>query len=291
MKRFLILLCSLTLVLAVTMSASAEPVIITFDEEEISANCPPQGFGDLITDQYLGLGVEWIVDPISEQPHNEVTRGECFNQPFDIGSNNQILWYNGTTVEGNIQLDFLADSLAFDYRKPASDDQVQVKLYNGLNVVYDSGVFWAHGYWQTFVYNATDPSGYFDRIQMYGPENKKFVIDNLEVEPVPVIVPPVIERIRGVKEPGKVIRINGSGFGDMQGNSEVHIGPKVYGPGHTKIKLWTDTQIRVKLLNYTCAWFNGNDYRRRKIWVMVGGEDGVSSNVKGIKVLKPDTCP
>jgi hypothetical protein len=102
---------------------------------------------------------------------------------------------------------------------------------------------------------------------------------------------PIIDKIRGVKEPGRVIRIIGSGFGEPQGNSEVHIGPKVYGPGDTKIKLWTDTEIKVKLLNYKCAWFKGNDFRRRKIWVMVGGEDGLSSNVKSIKVFKPDTCP
>jgi hypothetical protein len=76
-----------------------------------------------------------------------------------------------------------------------------------------------------------------------------------------------------------------------KGDSEVHIGPKVYGPHHRKIKLWTDTMIKVKLPNYKCEWFKGNDYRRRKIWVMVGGENGVPSNVKSIKVFKPDTCP
>ncbi len=101
----------------------------------------------------------------------------------------------------------------------------------------------------------------------------------------------IIDKIRGTKEPGKIIRIIGSGFGEPQGDSEVHIGPKVYGPGHRKIKLWTDTKIKVKLPNYKCEWFKGNDYRRRKIWVVVGGEDGVSSNVKSIKVFKPDTCP
>jgi hypothetical protein len=182
MKKSLILLCALTLAVGMTMSASAELVTITFDEEGISAGgCPPQGSGDLITDQYADWGVEWIVDPDTEQPHNEVTRGECFNNAFDIGSDNQILWYNGNPVEGNIQLSFLANHLAFDYRKPSDTDPAQVKLYNGLIEVYDSGVFSAIGEWQTFTYNAADPSGYFDRIQMYSPENKKFVIDNVEV--------------------------------------------------------------------------------------------------------------
>jgi PKD repeat protein len=105
---------------------------------------------------------------------------------------------------------------------------------------------------------------------------------------------PIIDKIRGTKEPGKVIRIIGSGFDEPQGDSEVHIGPKVYGPNHTKIRLWTDTMIKVKLPNYKCAWFKGNDYRRRKIRVVVKSspqDEGISSNVKSIKVFKPSTCP
>jgi hypothetical protein len=99
---------------------------------------------------------------------------------------------------------------------------------------------------------------------------------------------PIIDKILGVKEPGGIIRIIGQNFGETQGNSEVHIGPKFYGPGHSKIKLWTDTKIKVKLPNYKCEWFNGQDFRYRKIWVTV---DGIDSNKKKIKVLKPDTCP
>jgi PKD repeat protein len=104
---------------------------------------------------------------------------------------------------------------------------------------------------------------------------------------------PIIDKIRGTKEPGKIIRIIGSGFGEPQGDSEVHIGPKVYGPGHRKIKLWTDTKIKVRLPNYKCEWFKGNDYRRRKIWVVKASpeDERVPSNVKRIKVFKPDTCP
>ena len=292
MKKFLIFLCSLTLVLAVTMSASAGLVTITFDEEGISANCPPQGAGDLITDQYntapMDWGVNWIVtgtDPYTDNT-NEVTRGECFNNTFPDTGHDQILWYNSeySGLKGEIQLDFLANHLAFDYRRPAQARDVYVTLYNGdVEVWATDPPLTADAYWQTFEHDAVDPSGYFDRILMNS--THKFVIDNLEVNPL------VIDKVRGVKEPGEKIRIIGSGFGEPQAESEVHIGPKVYGPGHTKIKLWTDTMIKVKLPNYKCAWFKGNDYRRRKIWVMVGGEGGVSSNVKGIKVFKPDTCP
>jgi hypothetical protein len=283
MKKFLILLCALSLVLAVTMSARAALVTITFDEEGISANCPPQGSGDLITIQYLDLGVEWIVDPITEQPHNEVTRGECFNQQFDIGSENQVLWINGSPVEGNIELDLLAGALVFDYRKPSgtASDPVQVKLYNGLAEVYDSGIFSAIGEWQTFTYNATDSSGSFDRIVMSS--THKFVIDNLVLNRVLFI-----DKVKPRRcYPGQIIRIIGSGFGQLQGESHVHIGPKVYGPGHTKIKLWTGTEIKVELPNYNCEWFKGNDYKGRNIWVTVGGTD---SNKKRLRVIGPEPC-
>jgi hypothetical protein len=195
MKKLFVLLCVFTLVVGLTMSARAALVRITFDEDGINAYIDgvtsthllddgvtvvyDQGDGDLVTDQYASLGVNWIVDP--NTTYNEVTMGEMFNNEFDIGSDNQVLWYNGTTVEGNIQLDFLADSLAFDYRKPSDTDPMQVKLFAGATEVYDSGVFNGEPFWQTFTYTASDPSGYFDRIQMYGPNNKKFVIDNLEV--------------------------------------------------------------------------------------------------------------
>ena len=117
-------------------------------------------------------------------------------------------------------------------------------------------------------------------------------IGSLTYYRIPVSATPLIDKLKPrPREPGQVVRIIGSGFGDTQGDSEVHIGPKVYGPDHKKIKLWTDTKIKVKLPNYKCEWFKGKDYRSRKIWVMVGGQDGVSSNVKKMKVFKPDTCP
>jgi len=56
--------------------------------------------------------------------------------------------------------------------------------------------------------------------------------------------------------------------------------------------LWTDTLIKVRIPfnNKDCAWFKDGDgeYRKKKVWVTV---DGVDSNQKIIRVLKPDTCP
>ena len=182
MKKLLTLLCALTLVLPVTMSASAELVTITFDEEGISAGgCPPQGAGDLITDQYAPLGVNWIVsgtDPNTDNT-NEVTRGECFNNAFDIGSDNQILWYTcelkDPPLKGDIQLDFLANYLAFDHRRPAAQARpLSVDLYNGADLV-TALTAETTGEWRTFEYDGS--SGSFDRIVMSC--GYKFVIDNL----------------------------------------------------------------------------------------------------------------
>jgi hypothetical protein len=37
-----------------------------------------------------------------------------------------------------------------------------------------------------------------------------------------------------------------------------------------------------------CSWFKGKDYRKKKVWVTV---EGVESNKKRLKILKPATCP
>jgi hypothetical protein len=98
---------------------------------------------------------------------------------------------------------------------------------------------------------------------------------------------PFIDKILGVKEPGLIVRIIGSNFSDPQGDSVVHIGPKTYDSSSPKIKLWRNTKIRIRLPKYQCEWFQGQDFRYRKVWVTV---DGVDSNKKRIKVLKPSTC-
>jgi hypothetical protein len=99
---------------------------------------------------------------------------------------------------------------------------------------------------------------------------------------------PVIDKILGVKEPGLIVRIIGQNFGETQGDSIVHIGPKTFDSSSPGIKLWSDTKIRIRLPNYQCGWFNGQGYKYIRVWVTV---DGVDSNKKRIKVLKPDTCP
>jgi hypothetical protein len=100
---------------------------------------------------------------------------------------------------------------------------------------------------------------------------------------------PVIDKPRpGSLYPGEILTITGQGFGDSQGDSQVHIGPKTI----TRVKLWSDTKIRVRIPRYSkkkCSWFKHGDgqYRRRTVWVTVGMED---SNTRRIKVMKPDVC-
>jgi hypothetical protein len=101
--------------------------------------------------------------------------------------------------------------------------------------------------------------------------------------------PPTIDKLRPRPlGPSQVMRIIGSGFGDEQGDSAVHIGPKAFDSTSPKIKLWSDAKIKIRLPKYKCDWFKGKDFRRRPVWVTVGSVD---SNKKNIKVMKPDDCP
>jgi PKD repeat protein len=104
---------------------------------------------------------------------------------------------------------------------------------------------------------------------------------------------PVIEKItpRSAK-PGEKIKIVGYNFGDKQRDSIVHINNKTFDKTSPKIRDWGDTLIKIKVpfTKKGCQWFKhgGGEYRKRKVWVTVGGGD---SDKKRLKVLKPDTCP
>jgi hypothetical protein len=98
---------------------------------------------------------------------------------------------------------------------------------------------------------------------------------------------PIIENTRGLKEPNTRLKINGSGFGDTQGDSIVHLGDRTYDQTAERIKSWSDTQIAIRLPNYPCSWFL-RDIRKLNVWVTVAGVD---SNVFTVKILKPDICP
>jgi beta propeller repeat protein len=103
---------------------------------------------------------------------------------------------------------------------------------------------------------------------------------------------PNVEKLRPRKcNPGEILRIIGSGFGNTQGDSVLHIGPKTYDSSHPRIRFWSDTRIRIRIpfKKKPCDWYTHGDltYRKRKVGVTVGGMD---SNKERIRVLKPGTC-
>jgi len=95
---------------------------------------------------------------------------------------------------------------------------------------------------------------------------------------------PIIDRVRPrACEPGETIRIIGHNFGESQGGGIVHISNRTFDAGSGRIKLWTDTRIKIRISKYKDDWFKGQDSRPRKIWVTVNGKD---SNKKKIHVNK-----
>jgi hypothetical protein len=104
---------------------------------------------------------------------------------------------------------------------------------------------------------------------------------------------PTIEKLRPRScKPGETLRIIGAGFGNTQGDSVLHIGPKTYDFSSGRIKLWSDTKIRMRIpfKKKPCNWYTDGDgtYKKRKVWVTVGNAD---SNKKRLRVLKPEACP
>jgi hypothetical protein len=99
---------------------------------------------------------------------------------------------------------------------------------------------------------------------------------------------PIIYRLRPVEcGPGNMVKIVGYNFGDTQGNSIIHIDNKAFDSSNRRIKLWSNTTIKIRIPNYKCEWFHSDDYKTSKVWVTV---KGINSNKKLLKVLKPSTC-
>ena len=100
---------------------------------------------------------------------------------------------------------------------------------------------------------------------------------------------PIIFKLKpDTVEPKERIVVKGFNFGYIQGDSEVHIGQKTFDSSSTKIKLWDNDKIKIKVPNYKCEAFGENSSITRKIWVTV---DGIDSNKKTLAVSKPTLCP
>jgi hypothetical protein len=103
--------------------------------------------------------------------------------------------------------------------------------------------------------------------------------------------PTIVELLPDQCDPGGVVSISGSAFGWEQRESLVSVGRKVFGPGHRKIILWTDTEIRIKLPSYKCRWFKNSDLKMQKIWVTVDRDrDFQDSNEVWLGITKSYNC-
>lgn len=86
---------------------------------------------------------------------------------------------------------------------------------------------------------------------------------------------------------GKAIKIIGDNFGDTQGGSVVHINGKTYDAGAERIKIWSDSLIKIRTPAYACDRYNPDGFIKRKLWLSVDGQD---SNLFKLKLKKPETC-
>jgi hypothetical protein len=100
---------------------------------------------------------------------------------------------------------------------------------------------------------------------------------------------PIIYELQPMSSyPAGVISLFGNNFGDTQGASTLHIANMTFDSGNPRIKLWGNSEIQIKSPNRTCEWFTGKNFRYESVWLTV---DGIDSNIKQIKVLKPNSCP
>ncbi len=159
--------------------AQAESDTITFDEDVI-VYVPYPDSPTMVTTQYKELlGLTW-----SDSYSNGVVMGDdgTFNQSFDIGLDNPIIYYNSKNpAAGRIQLDSLADALSFRFRRAASPGNIYLELYDTTNagaLVHDFGrIGWDGPDWETFTYDGS--FGNFDEIYIYC--SNKFSMDDITV--------------------------------------------------------------------------------------------------------------
>jgi|GEM_PF-4061879 len=96
---------------------------------------------------------------------------------------------------------------------------------------------------------------------------------------------PLIDRLEPDScEPRQIIKIIGSGFGNVQGDGLVHIGKKTFDSTSRKIKSWSDMKIEFKVPKYKATWFDGEAYKCKKVWVTVEHTD---SNKEQVTIINP----
>lgn len=104
----------------------------------------------------------------------------------------------------------------------------------------------------------------------------------------PSLSPQIADIVPRISRPGRLIRISGENFGNMQAGSVMHLNRIKLGAAYPGIVNWSDTEILIQIPRFKCPWFNGNPYRNARIAVTVGG---VNSNPQRIRIFAPDFCP
>lgn len=107
--------------------------------------------------------------------------------------------------------------------------------------------------------------------------------------PVPQSIPVIEELSPDFCEPGSTIRIVGQHFGhDQSDGNIIHLGN--WKKGHSKSPglIWSDTEIEFKMPTYACEPFlTDQETRFVDLWITV---DGIDSNKKTLKALRPTSC-
>jgi len=105
---------------------------------------------------------------------------------------------------------------------------------------------------------------------------------------------PILWRVRpdNTVFPREIIRLQGRNLGDGSGGSVVHVGSETFNLDSPRIKKWLDTRIKIRVPNYACWWFHGEESQNTKVWVTVDKDSQLTdSNKKRLRVMKPDDCP
>jgi hypothetical protein len=87
---------------------------------------------------------------------------------------------------------------------------------------------------------------------------------------------------------GRTISLIGDNFGDTQGSSVVNINSKTFDSTSPRIRIWSNTLIKMRAPKPACDKYNVKGFVSRRVWVTVGVED---SNVVKFKLTKPKSCP
>ncbi|MEM7828383.1 MAG: hypothetical protein QW561_03495 [Candidatus Aenigmatarchaeota archaeon] len=79
-----------------------------------------------------------------------------------------------------------------------------------------------------------------------------------------------------------IVSIIGKNFGDAQGDSEIHLGAKVFGLGSSRILMWNDTRIDFKVPAYP-SWPSGTT-RTKKLRLKI---NSIETNKVKLSIIRP----